>query len=72
MEHLCEGETNPGRIRFMTMVTNCATRLLDLVVNIMEMASMASKDASGRATAPKALSHDPVDLSKIVEEIVVL
>jgi len=70
MDHLCDSEQAASKLRFMTLVKNCATRLLDLVVNIMEMASMVSaKDASKNQ---QKLSHDPVELTKIVDEIVML
>eukprot|EP00927_Polykrikos_kofoidii_P082177 TRINITY_DN8100_c0_g2_i1.p1 TRINITY_DN8100_c0_g2~~TRINITY_DN8100_c0_g2_i1.p1 ORF type:complete len:884 (-),score=155.00 TRINITY_DN8100_c0_g2_i1:123-2774(-) len=72
MEHLCEGEGDSGKLRFMKLVSNCANRLLDLVVNIMEMASMVSKNANSTTKPVKQLSRDPVELSKIIDEILVL
>jgi len=71
MDHLCDTEKQEGRLRFMKLVKNCANRLLDLVVNIMEMASMVSSH-DGSAAPTKKLARDPVELSKILDEIVML
>ncbi|CAE8604661.1 unnamed protein product [Polarella glacialis] len=70
VESLCNSEKDEVRAKKMRMVTNCATRLLDLVVNIMEMAS--SLDAQKSGTASKQLCRDPVELPKILDEIVTL
>mmetsp|Transcript_28187 Transcript_28187/g.61252 ORF Transcript_28187/g.61252 Transcript_28187/m.61252 type:complete len:905 (-) Transcript_28187:266-2980(-) len=70
MDHLCDSEKDESRLRFMKLVKNCATRLLDLVVNIMEMASfVGSNDGNQRA---KKISRDPVELAKILDEVVML
>ncbi|CAE8611698.1 unnamed protein product [Polarella glacialis] len=70
VESLCNSEKDEVRAKRMRMVTNCATRLLDLVVNIMEMASCIDAQRTGNAT--KQLCRDPVELPKIVDEIVTL
>jgi len=72
MEHLCASEQAESKLRFLNLVKNCANRLLDLVVNIMEMASMVSKDPSGKAKRQQKLSRDPVELVRIVDEITML
>eukprot|EP00927_Polykrikos_kofoidii_P082176 TRINITY_DN8100_c0_g1_i1.p1 TRINITY_DN8100_c0_g1~~TRINITY_DN8100_c0_g1_i1.p1 ORF type:complete len:877 (-),score=144.30 TRINITY_DN8100_c0_g1_i1:80-2710(-) len=71
-EHLCGEEKDPGKLRMLTLVANCANRLLDLVVNIMEMVSMVSVTADSKTKPVKQLSRDPVKLGKIIDEIVVL
>jgi len=58
-------EKDEKRKRQITMVRSCATRLLDLVVNIMDMSSQRNKPH-------KALAKDPVHLSAIIEEVVAL
>ncbi|CAK0796632.1 unnamed protein product [Prorocentrum cordatum] len=72
MEHLCDEEEVPSKLRFLKMASSCATRLLDLVMNIMDMASMVSADPKNKQKPVKKLSHDPVELSKILDEIIVL
>lgn len=64
---LLGSETDETRLKFTKMISNCASRLLDLVVNIMEITSLAS-------SAPKRskLVRDPVELSSIIEEVIVL
>ncbi|CAE8703698.1 unnamed protein product [Polarella glacialis] len=70
VESLCNSEKDEVRAKKMRMVANCATRLLDLVVNIMDMAG--SLDAQKTGTASKKLCRDPVELPKILDEIVTL
>ncbi|CAE8593955.1 unnamed protein product [Polarella glacialis] len=70
VESLCNSEKDEVRAKKMRMVKNCATRLLDLVVSIMDMAS--SLDAQKTGTASKQLCRDPVELPKIIDEIVTL
>mmetsp|Transcript_46132 Transcript_46132/g.142712 ORF Transcript_46132/g.142712 Transcript_46132/m.142712 type:complete len:385 (+) Transcript_46132:1-1155(+) len=55
----------------LNLICNCASRLLDLVVNIMEMASLSQRDSRGR---PKTLtlSLDSVDLKNMIEDILTL
>eukprot|EP00929_Paragymnodinium_shiwhaense_P076674 TRINITY_DN39464_c0_g1_i1.p1 TRINITY_DN39464_c0_g1~~TRINITY_DN39464_c0_g1_i1.p1 ORF type:complete len:919 (+),score=206.54 TRINITY_DN39464_c0_g1_i1:143-2899(+) len=72
MQFLVEGEADDKKLRFLKMVQNCSTRLLDLVVNIMEMASLANKPGGGNEQKQQKLSHDPVNLKSILDEIVVL
>lgn len=59
------GETDDTRKRQIAMVRSCATRLLDLVVNIMDLSAQRNK-------ANKHLSKDPVHLAAIIEEVVAL
>merc|ERR1719291_1427084 len=57
MDHLLDAEEDKSKVRFLTLVNSCANRLFDLVVNIMEMASMAS--SQNHASAVKRLARDP-------------
>jgi signal transduction histidine kinase/DNA-binding NarL/FixJ family response regulator/bacteriorhodopsin len=59
-------EGNEGRRKQLGMVHSCATRLLDLVANIMDMSAQRSKSKE------KPLSKDPVHLSAIIDEVVAL
>lgn len=59
-----ESEPDEARRRQIAMVRSCATRLLDLVVNIM--------DLSAQRKGTKSLAKDPVHLSAILEEVVAL
>eukprot|EP00401_Gymnodinium_catenatum_P037452 CAMPEP_0117493892 /NCGR_PEP_ID=MMETSP0784-20121206/19329_1 /TAXON_ID=39447 /ORGANISM="" /LENGTH=701 /DNA_ID=CAMNT_0005288753 /DNA_START=228 /DNA_END=2334 /DNA_ORIENTATION=+ len=69
MDRLCESEEDETRARQMNMVLSCAKRLLDLVISIMDMASMASQTSK---QASKSISQDPVELPMIVEEVALL
>eukprot|EP00929_Paragymnodinium_shiwhaense_P058155 TRINITY_DN29122_c0_g1_i1.p1 TRINITY_DN29122_c0_g1~~TRINITY_DN29122_c0_g1_i1.p1 ORF type:complete len:901 (+),score=207.27 TRINITY_DN29122_c0_g1_i1:112-2814(+) len=69
LQFLIEGEGDDKKLRFLTMIKSCATRLLDLVVNIMEMATLTGS-RTGKAAVAQKLSRDPVDLNRILEEIV--
>ncbi|CAE8609971.1 unnamed protein product [Polarella glacialis] len=71
VENLCTSETDEVRAKKMRMVINCATRLLDLVVSIMDMASSLDAQKTGTASN-KQLCRDPVELPKIIDEIVTL
>jgi len=70
-ERLVDEEADTARARSLRMVVSCASRLLDLVMNIMEMASLSQADSTGKPKTLK-LQHDPVELPKIMEEIVTL
>jgi len=59
-------EASEGRRKQLAMVRSCATRLLDLVVNIMDVSAQRSHPEK------KPLSKDPVHLSAILEEVVAL
>jgi signal transduction histidine kinase/CheY-like chemotaxis protein/bacteriorhodopsin len=72
MEHLSEEEEDPSKLRFMKMASNCGNRLIDLVVNIMDMASMVSVGSRDKTAPVKNLLPDPVDLNKIMDEILIL
>mmetsp|Transcript_87229 Transcript_87229/g.241935 ORF Transcript_87229/g.241935 Transcript_87229/m.241935 type:complete len:1428 (-) Transcript_87229:90-4373(-) len=64
-------EKDEKRAGQLKMVKNCASRLLDLVTNIMDMTGMLAHQ-SGKRHVPKPLSHDPVELQKIISEVVTL
>eukprot|EP00930_Biecheleria_cincta_P043560 TRINITY_DN298_c0_g1_i1.p1 TRINITY_DN298_c0_g1~~TRINITY_DN298_c0_g1_i1.p1 ORF type:complete len:923 (-),score=142.73 TRINITY_DN298_c0_g1_i1:72-2483(-) len=67
---LADAEQDKMRAKRLNMILNCANRLLDLVVNIMEMASLQTQRQSGRTKM--ILHRDPVELPKIIEEVVML
>lgn len=69
MDYFTDGEQDSKKVRYIKMVQNCATRLLDLVVDIMEIASVVSTNPKKQSLK---LSHDPVELNKIMDEILVL
>ncbi|CAK0868411.1 unnamed protein product [Prorocentrum cordatum] len=60
-------EASEGRRKQLGMVHSCATRLLDLVANIMDMTAQRSKNKD-----KKPLVKDPVHLSAILEEVIEL
>jgi class 3 adenylate cyclase len=60
-----KGEQDEKRRKQIGMVRSCSTRLLDLVVNIMDMAAQ-------RNERHKSLAKDPVHLVAIVDEVVAL
>eukprot|EP00746_Dinoflagellata_sp_MGD_P163101 gnl/MRDRNA2_/MRDRNA2_90975_c0_seq1.p1 gnl/MRDRNA2_/MRDRNA2_90975_c0~~gnl/MRDRNA2_/MRDRNA2_90975_c0_seq1.p1 ORF type:complete len:1248 (-),score=283.39 gnl/MRDRNA2_/MRDRNA2_90975_c0_seq1:156-3665(-) len=68
--NLAESEKVPPRVKQLIMVKGCASRLLDLVVNIMEMSAMIAEGKSEKHK--RALSRDPVDLKKIIEEVLTM
>merc|ERR1712107_109342 len=70
--HLLSSEENETKLRFLNLVTSCVTRLLDLVTNIMDIASLTSKDSVGKPKNQVKLARDPVDLTKILNETVLL
>lgn len=72
VDRLSDDEKDAVKVRFLTLVKNCATRLLDLVVNIMEMASMAKHNEDRASKTSLKLFQDPVELPKIIEEVVLL
>eukprot|EP00930_Biecheleria_cincta_P043562 TRINITY_DN298_c0_g1_i3.p1 TRINITY_DN298_c0_g1~~TRINITY_DN298_c0_g1_i3.p1 ORF type:complete len:909 (-),score=157.31 TRINITY_DN298_c0_g1_i3:60-2429(-) len=67
---LADAEQDKMRAKRLNMILNCANRLLDLVVNIMEMASLQTQRQGGRTKM--ILHRDPVELPKIIEEVVTL
>eukprot|EP00931_Biecheleriopsis_adriatica_P040770 TRINITY_DN2335_c0_g1_i1.p1 TRINITY_DN2335_c0_g1~~TRINITY_DN2335_c0_g1_i1.p1 ORF type:complete len:888 (+),score=223.89 TRINITY_DN2335_c0_g1_i1:76-2664(+) len=66
---LSHSESDDMKQKQMTMISNCAKRLLALVVNIMEMASLGSQS---KLSSVKKLSKDPMELNKILEEVILL
>mmetsp|Transcript_173362 Transcript_173362/g.550362 ORF Transcript_173362/g.550362 Transcript_173362/m.550362 type:complete len:893 (+) Transcript_173362:105-2783(+) len=71
LDQLCDTEKQEGPLRTFKLVKTCANRLLDLVMNIMEMATMACTH-DGSPAPTKRLSRDPVDLSILLDEVVLL
>lgn len=67
---LVDSEQDGARVKQLVMVKGCATRLLDLVVNIMEMSAMIAEGKAEKNERP--LSRDLVDLPKIIEEVVTM
>eukprot|EP00929_Paragymnodinium_shiwhaense_P121896 TRINITY_DN9431_c1_g4_i1.p1 TRINITY_DN9431_c1_g4~~TRINITY_DN9431_c1_g4_i1.p1 ORF type:complete len:1126 (-),score=218.30 TRINITY_DN9431_c1_g4_i1:254-3631(-) len=71
VQSLIEGEDAESKLRFLRMVKSCASRLLDLVTDIMEMASLSSRQA-GKNAIGQHFAKDPVDLRSVIDEVVVL
>jgi len=67
MEILLGNEEDDKKARRMKLILSCATRLADLVGNIMETALLLSKKPD---TPAKQLACDPVDMNKVVNEII--
>eukprot|EP00928_Gymnodinium_smaydae_P088665 TRINITY_DN7272_c0_g1_i1.p1 TRINITY_DN7272_c0_g1~~TRINITY_DN7272_c0_g1_i1.p1 ORF type:complete len:879 (-),score=195.76 TRINITY_DN7272_c0_g1_i1:42-2678(-) len=67
---LLEGEEDAMKNKYLTMVKGCANRLLDLVINIMELASMTLKKKS--QLGGNDFARDPVQLKLIIDEVVML
>lgn len=67
MELLLGDEGDDKKARRMQMILNCAKRLADLVGSIMETALLLSRKPDAPA---KQLARDPVDMNKVINEIV--
>jgi len=66
---LLDGQPSKHTRKMLTSVSNCASRLLELVTNIMDMASLSAKSGRGQTIN---LHKDPTELPKLIEEIVLL
>jgi len=62
---LAETQEKGKMHRSMLMINSCARRLLDLVTNIMDLSTLVQSKRM-------KLSRDPVHISKIVEEVIML
>mmetsp|Transcript_30605 Transcript_30605/g.64753 ORF Transcript_30605/g.64753 Transcript_30605/m.64753 type:complete len:1396 (+) Transcript_30605:36-4223(+) len=79
-ESLSQGEREPHRKEQLKMVKSCATRLLDLVSNIMQMSRLQrdrGQVEDGGALSQikggmKKLRKDPVDIASIISEVSML
>jgi signal transduction histidine kinase/DNA-binding NarL/FixJ family response regulator/bacteriorhodopsin len=70
-ESLWEQEPDEFKKKNMSMILNCSKRLLGLVSNIMDMASMTVK-LGDTEKKKDMLNVDPTDLAKIAEEVIEL
>jgi len=61
-ESLASNEKDPGKEKMLHMITRCSKRLLDLVMNIMDISSIRSKTLT--------LNKSVIDLGPIMEETV--
>lgn len=67
---LREREADSTNLKHLTMVKNCASRLLDLVASIMDITSLTQSGDTG--VAQYKMARDPVEVPKVVEEVVLL
>uniref|UniRef100_A0A7S4T8R6 histidine kinase n=1 Tax=Alexandrium monilatum TaxID=311494 RepID=A0A7S4T8R6_9DINO len=70
-DRLADDQPDTVKARLLRMMGSCASRLLDLVVNIMEMASLVQRAGDGKLKTLK-MQHDPVELPLVIDEIVTL